>query len=322
MNDNPHQTAVGRNDTSRVLPLLIAGGVCFLVAVGLGYGSWKLFGSGARDSGSSTQQNISSNTERGERASTNPVNTSPPAPEIVKPEVTIEIQDAVKITGGETVVGGGVSQRPVQRIAVQDFFIAETEVTNEEYAAFVKETGHRAPEGWKKNSFPKDKELHPVVNVSVGDANAFCEWKSTKINHPVRLPTYPEWQRAASGDKRFKYPWGNEWNEEAIPQKRKKSTYPVKSFELNKSPFGAYDMLGNVWEWTAEPLKKSEIVTKAARKEVGDSTNLHLVLGGSYREDRDNLANSFWTEIADDTVDATIGFRYVIVLDNPQVDNQ
>ena len=74
-------------------------------------------------------------------------------------------------------------------------------------------------------------------------------------------------------------------------------------------------MVGNVWEWTAEPLAKDEIVNKAARAMAGSSAEIHLVLGGSFKEDRKKLANSFWAEISATTRDDTIGFRYVIVLD-------
>ncbi len=97
-----------------------------------------------------------------------------------------------------------------------------------------------------------------------------------KLGFEVRLPTYAEWQRAAGGPKQFKYPWGNEWNEAAISSEKAPRAFPVKSFDLNRSPYGAFDMVGNVWEWTGEELKRSELESDAARRDYDSSSEIHL----------------------------------------------
>ena len=102
---------------------------------------------------------------------------------------------------------------------------------------------------------------HPVVHVSWNDARAFCRWAG------ARLPTETEWEYAARGGlSRARYPWGDELDEDesfrcniwrgSFPARNTaadgyRSTAPVKAFEPNG--FGLYNVVGNVWEWTADP---------------------------------------------------------------------
>ena len=80
-----------------------------------------------------------------------------------------------------------------------------------------------------------------MVNVSWRDANAFCQWLGKKLGLPVRLPTEAEWELAARGSQGNKYPWGNDWNDEAaLSKKTGGKISAVKSFPINRSPFGAY----------------------------------------------------------------------------------
>lgn len=309
-----------RDEKSRLMPLLVAGVFCFFVAVILGYGSWRLFGSHARKG--TERAGIREILGFGSADQENPESKTSPQEAIQKPEVprpekpvdtTPKLEGVVPVAGGETVVGGGDSKRPLKRVFVDDFLISETEVTNEEYSEFVGATGYRPPNHWQGRQVPPGMERFPVVNVSVDDAVAFCSWKSKETGMEVRLPSYAEWERAAAGSNRFKYPWGNEWNEAAISSEKNRRPFPVKSFELNRSPFGAFDMVGNVWEWTADTLSKNELASDKAVKEFGPDSRIHLVLGGSYNEDRNKLANSFWAEIESRTRVKSVGFRYVII---------
>ncbi len=308
---------------SRILPLLIAGLFCFAIAALLGFGAWRVFGSQARERGDTAKYlrylGLSG-------AKPTPIPTPVPkiiaaknpiepvkTPTVEETEITPEIPGVVAVAGTEFSIGGGETQRPIQRVLVDDFSIAETEVTNEQYAEFVAATGHRSPSGWKNGKFPEGTEQFPVVNVSVNDANTFCDWLSEKYKVKVRLPTQAEWELAAGGEKDFRYPWGNEWNDDGVDPKETKRASPVKSFPLNKSPFGAYDMVGNVWEWTSEKVLYKELESDIAKKETDKSDKVYLILGGAFDEDRKILRNNLWTEVKAETRINSLGFRYVII---------
>ena len=334
---------VSTNDESRIFPLLIAGLFCFLLATVLGIGSWNIFGSQARQSGVTDRFLV----KVGIKTSSTPileVATNTPQVEIKKevieekiekeenqdidsPEVEKDkvndsentdaklpkFEGVVAVEGGEFSTGGGSTLRPIKRVIVKKFLIAETEVTNSQYAEFIKENRHRSPKGWRKRKYRKNTENLPVVNVSWDDANKFCKWLSKKYKEQVRLPSQAEWELAARGPKRFKYPWGKEWNEEAVLKKKTKKPSRVKSFPDNVSPYGAYDMLGNVWEWTSEKIPYVEMKSEVMKKVSSKKSRIYLALGGSFQEDRKKLKNTFWVELKAKTRNESVGFRYVII---------
>lgn len=304
-------------EDSRVLPLAVAGLVCFVIAVILGAGSWFFFGSHARKKVNqesvaeiqpivSTNANVQNTAVNNETANANSANenTAPPV-----------IEGIVKIEGGEVVLGGSDTKLPPERAVVGDFSIAETEVTNAQYAEFIRETKYPAPLNWKNGETPAGRENFPVVNVSWNDAAEFCKWLEKKINLPVRLPTEAEWEFAARGREGNKYPWGNNWNAEAAASLEKGGKISaVRSFSLNRSPFGVYDMVGNVWEWTQNKVEKTDIVTDETVKEALEKGEvLRVVKGGSAREKAAQISAQTRYEIPETTRNEAVGFRYVII---------
>lgn len=317
------------NEDSRVLPLAVAGFVCFTIAVILGTGSWMIFGSHARkktnqDAVAEVQTNILNNNETSANIQIknssnveNIVNANANTNVAPNPESAVNFasQGLVKIEGGEIALGGGDTKLPLERTIVGDFWMSETEVTNAQYAEFVKDANYPAPTDWKKGEIATGRENFPVTNVSWEDANAFCKWKEKKVGFPVRLPTEAEWEFAARGREDLKYPWGNNWNDEAAASKEKGGKIAaVKSRSLNRSQFGIYDLLGNVWEWLSNDLNKDKpIAHEEAKKVLEEGKRLRIVKGGSAGDPMKELSVRLRYEIPEDTKDSLIGFRYVII---------
>jgi formylglycine-generating enzyme len=334
------QKGSGIKKRSRFFPVILAGFVCAIIAVSGGYGAWYFFS--VKANGQENRQNIISKLT-GVFSSKQPNTIEPdpiivekqseivvqptviptmtvtpePTPDIVEkekkeetsaPEPTItDIDGVVFVKGGEVTVGGGKTDKPVQRIIIKDFYIAETEVTNSQYGEFIADTKRKPPQGWEKNTFAKGMEDFPVTNVSFADADAFCKWLSKKRGVEVRLPNEVEWERAAKGEEDFIYPWGNDWDKNALTNKG--NIGKVKSFEKNKSPFGAYDMVGNVWEITAD------VELNSNKKPVFSNGQLvRIVRGGSAKDTSKVLVTTRWDTVRDSELkNDLIGFRYIVV---------
>ncbi|MBI5562280.1 MAG: formylglycine-generating enzyme family protein [Deltaproteobacteria bacterium] len=157
----------------------------------------------------------------------------------------------VLVPAGEFTMGSNdwwPKSQPEHKRNLKAFYIDKFEVTNKRYKAFVDGAKHPAPDHWPGGKMPVAREDHPVVFVDWHDADAFCKWEGK------RLPTEPEWEKAARGADKRAFPWGAKFDKDKAntPQYDHKDTMPVGSFENGKSPYGAYDMAGNVWEWTAD----------------------------------------------------------------------
>ncbi|MEZ6017188.1 MAG: sigma-70 family RNA polymerase sigma factor [Planctomycetota bacterium] len=112
-------------------------------------------------------------------------------------------------------------------------------------------------EHWRDAGYavPAGMERCPVVMVTYADAEAYCAWVG------MRLPTEFEVQCAARGASERAYPWGDQWQDGeycASAEQRSKRPSPVGSFRKGVSPFGVYDLAGNVWEWTSSPYTAYE----------------------------------------------------------------
>ncbi|MCE5269149.1 MAG: formylglycine-generating enzyme family protein [Planctomycetaceae bacterium] len=138
-----------------------------------------------------------------------------------------------------------------RRVKLERFAMDLTPVTNAQFAKFLNASGYK-PEHqenflkhWNAGKPPAGKEDHPVVYVDLDDARAYARWAGK------RLPTEEEWQYAAQGADGRKYPWGNEMQAgRCNGGQAGGGTTPVTAFPRGRSPFGCYDMCGNVWHWT------------------------------------------------------------------------
>lgn len=162
-----------------------------------------------------------------------------------------------------------------RRETLPAFCLQANLVTQQDYAAFVAATGHRAPgitateyqeQGflvhpyekvvpyvWQNGTFPADLGAHPVVLVSYDDAIAYAEWRGREDGVTYRLPTDQEWEKAARGDDGRYFPWGNKWQAEAThwAQSEPYGTSAIAQYPLSRGPYGNEDMAGNVFEYTS-----------------------------------------------------------------------
>ncbi|MBM3475564.1 MAG: CHAT domain-containing protein [Armatimonadetes bacterium] len=147
-------------------------------------------------------------------------------------------------------------QNKAETVELPAFHIDRYPVTNEDFTRFVEATGYQTtgeklgrPITWRTLS--EGKSRHPVVCVSCDDAEAYAQWAGK------RLPTADEWEKAARGEDGRLYPWGDLYDSskcntfESMPGFH---TTEVGMLEAGKSPYGVYDMVGNVAEWTATSM--------------------------------------------------------------------
>ena len=165
-----------------------------------------------------------------------------------KPNVRI---DMVLIPAGAFWMGSDdrhPDEGPKHRVTLPSFSIDRYEVTNADYRAYLTAIGGRTNEVWPGGDFSPERADHPVANVTWHEAKAYCEWRG------ARLPTEAEWEKAARGTDGRTFPWGTDMDPMLanIAESHIGHTLPVGSFPEGRSPYGLYDMAGNVWEWAEE----------------------------------------------------------------------
>lgn len=137
-------------------------------------------------------------------------------------------------------------EQPMRTMELKAFKIDKYEVTNEQYARFVRETKRKVPDHWTEGTVPKDKADHPVIYVNWQDADEFCKWAGK------RLPTELEWEKAARGPNGNEFPWGASFDAKKTNTGQDKDTASVTKYKTDVSAFGVFGMGGNVMEWTSD----------------------------------------------------------------------
>jgi serine/threonine-protein kinase len=175
------------------------------------------------------------------------------------------------------------------------FYIDAFEVTNREFAEFLNARGNREESGSRWFELGDEEALierrsggftaragfedHPVVEITWFGAQRYCQWKGK------RLPSFSEWEQAALGADGRRYPWGQDGPGSGaghranyyqdFPEDGYEKTAPVGSYPQGVSPYGAHDMVGNVWEW------------------VDGSGDERAILGGSFESGEESLGTPF-----------------------------
>lgn len=161
-------------------------------------------------------------------------------------------------------------ERPLREMTLPDFAIDTHEVTNAEYERCVAAGACRQRDLAHCELLDDSEDMstilgdrHPAVCVSAADAEAACRFAGK------RLPTEAEWEKAARGPGAPRlFPWGDDWDPRAANARDDGATdghalsAPVGSFPAGVSPYGAHDLAGNAWEWTASPYDAERRVTR------------------------------------------------------------
>ncbi len=201
---------------------------------------------------------------------------------------------------------------------VDNFVMSKYPVTNAQFAIFAQaEDGYRNPRWWEFSAharrwFAQGKGVakprfsggdRPRENVNWYEAMAFANWLSSALKMKITLPTIAQWQRAAKGDDDRYFPWGDEYDEERCNtlETGLKATTAVNRYHKGASPYGVYDMAGNVWEWT---------LNAAARGEAGKDKR-RAVAGGSFVSPCDRAHTSFRYYLDPRVRYSSIGIRLV-----------
>ena len=230
------------------------------------------------------------------------------APALSQKEITRNGAEMMLVPAGIFIMGSDgirADEKPQHKVSLNAFYIDKYEVTNALYEVCVQAGGCSLPgdtTSYDNSQFAN----HPVVAVDWNQARTYCEWRST------RLPSEAEWEYAARGTDGRTYPWGEGFScEKANYSLCTGGTTPVGSYEVGKSPFGVYDMAGNVSEWVNDWFSETYYQSSPSSNPLGPDTGQYRVQrGGAWANAADGAARSANRGGNDPNHwDALVGFR-------------
>jgi formylglycine-generating enzyme required for sulfatase activity len=261
----------GKNTKVILLVLVLIGGLGLVIVVG-GFLAYRYMA--ARRNVPVLQQRQA--VEVAESPSPEPSEAPSPIPSPTQ-ATPLAPEGMVAVAAGAYTVGRDEDDpfaRPAHSVTLPAFFIDRTEVTNADYKKFTDATNHKSPDGWEGGSFLEGKDNFPVVGITWRDASEYALWANK------RLPTEAEWEAAARGQEGYIYPWGNEWRS-GLSNAGNSAVAEVGSFKDGASPCGALDMVGNVWEWTADEFELYP-GSPAKMPELQVGVTFRVISGGAF----------------------------------------
>ena len=224
-------------------------------------------------------------------------------------------REMVQISEGPFVMGSrdndsDPDEKPEHQVYLKSYFLDKHEVAQDAYERFAKMTKRlkRKIEVFEDDPAKLLKPENPMIAVTWDDAEAYCKWAGK------RLPTEAEWEKAARGEGKRRYPWGEEFvvgyanidgNEDGY-----RYLAPPGSFESGRSPYGIYDLTGNVGEWVADFYDENSYRKSVYRDPKGpDQGEQRIIRGGSWRETKRNVRASKRFQAKPWRHDITVGFR-------------
>jgi iron(II)-dependent oxidoreductase len=185
----------------------------------------------------------------------------------------------VLVPAGPFVMGSDEFGRegPVRTVDLPAFRIDRFPVTNDEFARFVQESGHRAPVDWVQGGPRAGTGRYPVM-VTWTDADAYARWAGK------RLPTEAEWEKAARGTDGRRYPWGDEWDGSRartweIVATADERLEAVDARPAGASPYGCEQMVGLLEEWCADWY---DAYPGSTYRSLGYGTRFRVLRGGAW----------------------------------------
>jgi formylglycine-generating enzyme required for sulfatase activity len=205
--------------------------------------------------------------------------------------------------------GGLDDEKPPHQVDLPEYQIDLFEVSNAQFSGFIEASGYQTEAEqsgsgrvWR-DEWGEGKDNHPVVRVTWNDAIAYCEWAGK------RLPTEAEWENAARGSEGFLYPWGNTYDAARANGRDSglRSTVAVGSYGEGASPYGVFDMAGNVREWTADPGYFPYPGNSTPSSYYGDE--LRVLRGGGWFDDAADMRTTRRNPTSPSAANWDIGFR-------------
>ena len=256
-------------------------------------------------------------------------NVATPQPEIKTPDSNGN--PMVFVSAGEFMMGGNPSdavdvcikfnlscplewfknEEPIHQVYLDAFWIDQTEVTNVMYSKCVQDGKCNPPTSTKsytRADYYDNSQFdnYPVIFISWHDADTYCSWADR------RLPTEAEWEKAARGTDARAYPWGNDPpNTDLLNYKHAfEDTTVIGQFPKGASPYGALDMAGNVWEWTADWYGETYYAVSPESNPPGpESGTMRVMRGGAFGSQVHNVRSTFRFVSDPAETYAWVGFR-------------
>lgn len=227
----------------------------------------------------------------------------------------------VLIPGGKFLAGGPrhfESDSEPFNVSLPSFYLGLCAVTNAQYKRFLDATGHPPPARprnsscgeyvWRGRSFPPAVGGYPVVGVRWDEAREYAAWAG------VRLPAELEWEKGARGTDGRAFPWGRQWSSGRCrndENRRIETTCVAWSYGQGCSPWGLYQMSGNVWEWCQDWYEGSAY-RRYARGDLSPPAagRERVVRGGSwFNVGPESFLCSYRFHLPPDEPDLQYGFR-------------
>ncbi len=225
----------------------------------------------------------------------------------------------VLVPAGEFTMGvseGPADQQPAHAVLLDSFYIDQYEVTNAQYLEYVRDTEYRAPMLLRESNYNSPEQ--PVLDINWFEMEMYCKWAGK------RLPTEAEWEKAARGTDGRANPWGDQAiDAEGIYRANYNDfgnrdadgytwTAPIGMFPQGVSPYGAYDMVGNVKEWVSDWYRSGYYDNSPYRNPPGPfSGETKVIRGGSWFDFPTFVSSTYRSQLNPELPDGDIGGRCV-----------